>query len=95
MAPQNFKIFKSELLSYLYDSNSREKYENVYKEGPILHIFGSKIILLFVKILSYMGSYRRQKKCVVDVMTWVVNTKRLFLDVRGPILHIFGSKINM
>ena len=33
MAPQNFKIFKSELLSYLYDSNSREKYENVYKEG--------------------------------------------------------------
>ena len=75
MAPQNFKIFKSELLSYLYDSNSREKYENVYKEGPILHIFGSKIILLFVKILSYMGSYRRQKKCVVDVMTWVVNKK--------------------
>ena len=31
-------------------------------KGPILHIFGSKIILLFVKILSYMGSYRRRKK---------------------------------
>ena len=44
-------------------------------KGPILHIFGSKIILLFVKILSYMGSYRRQKKCAVDVMTWVVNKK--------------------
>ena len=44
-------------------------------KGPILHIFGSKIILLFVKILSYMGSYSRKKKCVVDVMTWVVNKK--------------------
>ena len=43
-------------------------------KGPILHIFGSKIILLFVKILSYM-ILQKKKKCVVDVMTWVVNKK--------------------
>ena len=34
-------------------------------KGPILHIFGSKIILLFVKILSYMGSYSRKKNVLL------------------------------
>ena len=57
-------------------------------KGPILHIFGSKIILLFVKILSYM-ILQKKKKCAVDVMTWVVNKKVISRCQRSNFTHFW------